>query len=39
LTLVQLRIAEKNFAQVLPIVRESINGAEFIGFDTEFSGN
>jgi hypothetical protein len=31
-------VTRENFAQVLPIVREAINGAEFIGFDTEFSG-
>ena len=27
-----------NFAQTLPIVTESIHQADFIGFDTEFSG-
>ncbi|TNV81953.1 hypothetical protein FGO68_gene6872 [Halteria grandinella] len=31
-------VTRENFAQLLPLIRESIAQAEFIGFDTEFSG-
>ena len=31
-------VTRNNFADLLPLIRESINQAEFIGFDTEFSG-
>lgn len=32
-------VTRDNFAELLPIIRDSIHQAEFIGFDTEFSGN
>ncbi len=32
-------VTRDNFADLLPLIRESIHEAEFIGFDTEFSGN
>ena len=31
-------VTRDNFADLLPLIRESIHEAEFIGFDTEFSG-
>ncbi len=31
-------VTRENFAELLPLIRESIAQAEFIGFDTEFSG-
>lgn len=31
-------VTRENFAQLLPLVIESIKAAEFIAFDTEFSG-
>jgi hypothetical protein len=31
-------VTRKNFADLLPLIIESIHQAEFIGFDTEFSG-
>jgi hypothetical protein len=32
-------ITRANFAEIFPLIKESIHTAEFIGFDTEFSGN
>ena len=31
-------ITSTNFMEMLPLITESINTAEFIAFDTEFSG-
>ena len=31
-------VTRENFAELMPIIKESINKAEFIAFDTEFSG-
>ena len=31
-------VTRENFAQLLPLIRDSIYAADFIGFDTEFSG-
>ncbi len=31
-------VTRDNFADLLPLIQESIHQAEFIGFDTEFSG-
>jgi len=32
-------VTRANFAEIFPLIKESIQTAEFIGFDTEFSGN
>ena len=32
-------VTKANFAELFPLIRDSIKTAEFIGFDTEFSGN
>jgi hypothetical protein len=31
-------VTRENFATLMPLIKESIAAAEFIGFDTEFSG-
>jgi hypothetical protein len=31
-------VTRDNFADLMPLIRDSIAQAEFIGFDTEFSG-
>ena len=31
-------VTKENFAQLFPLIRDSILQADFIGFDTEFSG-
>jgi hypothetical protein len=31
-------VTRENFASLMPLIKESIAAAEFIGFDTEFSG-
>ena len=31
-------VTRANFAELFPIIQESIKNADFIGFDTEFSG-
>ena len=31
-------VTKDNFVELLPIIKDSIRSAEFIGFDTEFSG-
>jgi hypothetical protein len=31
-------VTRDNFASLLPLIRESIHKADFIAFDTEFSG-
>ena len=31
-------VTRENFATLMPLIKESIAEAEFIGFDTEFSG-
>jgi len=31
-------VTRENFAELLPLIIQSIQEADFIGFDTEFSG-
>ena len=31
-------VTTDNFSQLLPLIKDSIFNADFIGFDTEFSG-
>ena len=33
-----MEVTKDNFEQVLPLVQESIHGADYIAFDIEFSG-
>lgn len=34
-----MEITEQNFVQSIDIVKKSVESADFIAFDTEFSGN
>ena len=33
-----MQVTRENFVEVLPLVRESIQKADFISFDAEFTG-
>ncbi len=34
-----MEVTKDNFFKVLPLIKESIQSADFISFDSEFSGN